>query len=149
MLKKNPAQIRFHLKWTHTITKKTDNINMDSTIVVNEYLFYEYIRINTQHTDVENVMKTTLYDAGNPGHGLGHVHTWGEIKLVNGTPNFSSLNNCIYNSNTRINKINDKKNSPEQIRFHLNKAHTITTMNDSIHVDRTLNVREYQRANQK
>ena len=61
---------------------------------------------HTIHTDVDNVMKTTTYDVRNPGHGLGYVHKCGGIKLVNQTPTFSSLNNCISNSNT------DKKKQP-------------------------------------
>ena len=67
---------------------------------------------HTIHTDVDNVMKTITYDVRNPGHGLGYVHKCGGIKLVNRTPTFSSLNNCISNSNT------DKKSNPAQIRFH-------------------------------
>jgi len=31
---KTPTQIHFHSKRPHTITKRNDNINMDSTIVV-------------------------------------------------------------------------------------------------------------------
>ena len=65
--------------------------------------------ISTKQTTSSDVKSSNLkedYDIWRckSGHGLGHVHRCGWIKLVNRTPNCSSLNNCISNSNTCINK---------------------------------------------
>jgi len=67
-------------------------------------------------TELNEHKITTTYDVGNPGPGLGQGQKCIGVKSVNGIPT----------------PTNDR--NPAQIRFHSQRPHTITKMNDSLYI---------------
>ena len=94
-------------------------------MIVNNSTYINKINNHLSHSNSLNINKTTTYDIGNPGPGLGQTQKCGRFKSVN--PNPPSLIIGFPMTIQILKKKTIKKFA--QICFHSKRLHTITKMN--------------------